>query len=90
MGDSGQSQRRPWNLSEIVSPPVARSRWFHWILLMGGSIFLGLGLIVVVIGIYNQHYYDPGSQNVKMGEGKRNRKIWLDVLFGMVYLIIVV
>ncbi len=73
-GSGNGSQRRPWNLSEIVSPPVTRSRWFHWILLMGGSIVLGLGLIVVVIGIYNQHYYDPGSLNVKMDESKFSKK----------------
>lgn len=71
MGNGG-SQRRPWNLSEMVSPPATRSSWLQWMLLMSGSIIVGLGLIIVVIGVYNQHYYDPESHNV-VPDGKKSK-----------------
>jgi len=80
---SGGGQRRPWNLSEMVSPPINRSRWLQWTLLMSGSIVLGLGLIVTVIGIYNQHYYDPESHIVTLGEGE---DLNADLIYGSHYL----
>jgi len=57
------SSRRPWNLSEMVSPPITSFWWFQLTILVCGSLILGLGLIVIVIGIYNQHYYSENEMN---------------------------
>lgn len=49
----GSPNCRPWNLSEMVAPPVNRTRWFHWVLLVGGILAIVFGATVSIIGIYS-------------------------------------
>lgn len=60
----GSPNCRPWNLSEMVAPPVSRTRWFHWTLLIGGILAIVFGATVFFIGIYS-HVVESGSNSGK-------------------------
>ncbi|CAL8123482.1 unnamed protein product [Orchesella dallaii] len=65
----GSPNCRPWNLSEMVAPPVSRTRWFHWTLLIGGIVSFVFGVTVAVIGVCS-YLGTPESSTENGGTGE--------------------
>lgn len=49
----GSPNVRPWNLSEMVSPPPIRTKYLHWLLLVGGVLGIVIGVTASFVGIYS-------------------------------------